>query len=84
MYGFTRVSAHFYRPKQCYKVMLLLCQGFDGLFGFNWFKQREIKVYNKNENDEPQHMNIAVVNLNCASVESVLVCHTAFFSGVTQ
>ena len=64
--------------------MLLMCQGCNGLFGFNWFKQREIKVYNKNENDELQHMHITVVNLNSASVESVLVCHKAVFGGVTQ
>ena len=64
--------------------MLLMCQGCNGLFGFNWFQQRGIKVYNKNESDEPQHMHIAVVNLNCASAESVLVCYTAVFSGVTQ
>ena len=64
--------------------MLLMCQGCNGLFGFNWFKQREIKVYNKNENDELQHMHITVVNLNSVSVESVLVCHKAVFGGVTQ
>ena len=29
-------------------------------------------------------MHVAVVNLNCASVDSVLVCYTAVFSGVTQ
>ena len=29
-------------------------------------------------------MHVAVVNLNCASVDSVLVCYTAVFRGVTQ
>ena len=29
-------------------------------------------------------MHVAVANLNCASVDSVLVCYTAVFSGVTQ
>ena len=29
-------------------------------------------------------MHVAVVNLNCTSVDSGLVCYTAVFSGVTQ